>query len=58
MDWSDTLVEAKEVRYRVDMELWVNPTRVEKLENPSLITAVEIPSVRISREIISDENVL
>ena len=54
-------VEYKELtfsKYNVDIELCVTPIIEEKVEKPSFITAVEIPIVRISRENISDANVL
>jgi hypothetical protein len=39
------VVDDREFAYKVDIELCVNPTSVEKVENPSLITAVEISVV-------------
>jgi hypothetical protein len=44
----DCVREDTDVLYKVDIELCVVPTRVEKVENPSLITAVEISLVCMS----------
>jgi hypothetical protein len=44
--------EDTDVLYNVDIELCVVPTSVENVENPSLITAVEISFVNILREYI------